>query len=503
LTAKMNAAVAETHCATVFFAGDRAYKVKKSLDLGFVDFSTPEHRRAACNREVELNRRFAPDVYLGVAEVSTPDDGPCEWIVVMRRMPADRRLSTLIASVVDVSGELRLVARQLAVHHSTARRSPRIDHAGSQAALRTRWRDNLTALDAFGGRLLDVGTLDRITTLALSYVDGRGPLLRSRIEAGMIRDGHGDLLADDIFGLPDGPRILDCLEFDDDLRAVDGLDDAACLAMDLERLGDAELGMRFMEWFTEFSGEVPVDSLIHHYMAYRATMRAKVHCLRWVQGDVASAATACRLLDIALRHLLAGEPVMVLVGGGPGTGKSTVAGHLADARGAVLLRSDHLRKERAGIAPVTPAAAAWQSGLYAPESTRGTYADLVERGAAILQRGESVVLDATWADAGMRDRARDAADSTHSRLVELRCTAPIDVATTRILARTGTGNPADADPAIAARITADFDEWPEAIDVPTDVPLRDSLDRSVAAAGGPAKALGTFAPDRGVATGRG
>jgi predicted kinase len=194
---------------------------------------------------------------------------------------------------------------------------------------------------------------------------------------------------------------------------------------------------------------------------------------------------------------------MVLVGGGPGTGKSTVAGHLADARGAVLLRSDHLRKERAGIAPVTPAAAAWQSGLYAPESTRGTYADLVERGAAILQRGESVVLDATWADAGMRDRARDAADSTHSRLVELRCTAPIDVATTRILARTGTGNPADADPAIAARITADFDEWPEAIDVPTDVPLRDSLDRSVAAAGGPAKALGTFAPDRGVATGRG
>jgi uncharacterized protein len=130
-------AVAETHCATVFFAGDRAYKVKKPLDLGFVDFRAPESRHRACRRELELNRRFAPDVYLDVAAIG-PDGGePCEWAVVMRRMPSERRLSTLISSGADVTDSVRHIARQLAAHHASTRRSPRIDEAGGPLLLRT------------------------------------------------------------------------------------------------------------------------------------------------------------------------------------------------------------------------------------------------------------------------------------------------------------------------------------------------------------------------------
>src|SRR3974390_710469 len=137
------AQVAETHAAAVFLAGDRAYKLKKPVSLGFLDFSTPQARAAACAREVELNREFAPDVYLGRAEVRGPDGQVCDHLVAMRRMPAARRLSTLVRSRAPVARPLRQVARILAVQHAKADRGPQIDEQGSRDALRRRWADNI------------------------------------------------------------------------------------------------------------------------------------------------------------------------------------------------------------------------------------------------------------------------------------------------------------------------------------------------------------------------
>ena len=463
----LSPAVVETHCATVFFVGDRAYKVKKPLDLGFVDFRTRESRRRACHQEIELNRRFAPDVYLGVAEVRAEDGPPCDWVVVMRRMPADRRLSALLAIGEDVSDAVRAVARLLAVHHAGARRSPAIDEQGSPAALRRRWRDNLDVLHEFRDSVLDADLLDEIEDRALRYVDGRHRLLAERIAAGRIRDGHGDLLADDIFCLPDGPRVLDCLEFDADLRAVDGLDDAACLTMDLERLGAADRAEQFLEWFCEFSGESRVDSLIHHYIAYRAGVRLKVACLRWAQGDDASADTVQHLAEVAVAHLRTAEPRLILVGGSPGTGKSTVAGGLADRLGGVLIRSDRLRKERAGLAPEQPAEAPWKTGLYTPEGTEKTYQEMTSRAAELLGRGETVVLDASWSDAAARQRARDVASAAYSLVSEIRCWAPIDVVDDRIARRRATSDASDATSELARRMEQEFQPWPEAVELST------------------------------------
>ncbi|MGZ4533494.1 MAG: hypothetical protein ACXVXP_14250, partial [Mycobacteriaceae bacterium] len=231
------ASVYETHSAVVFFFGDRAYKVKKPVDLGFLDFTTVEARRAVCHREVELNRRLAPDVYLGVAEVTDAEGMPCEWMVVMRRMPEERRLSTLVRSGVAVDDELRALARMLAVFHAKAKRGPEIDDAGSVDGLRGRWMANLAEMEPFRGDPLEAEVIDEIADRAMRYLAGRRSLFTARVDAGLICDGHGDLSADDVFCLPDGPRALDCLEFDDRLRWVDGLDDAAFLAMDLERLG--------------------------------------------------------------------------------------------------------------------------------------------------------------------------------------------------------------------------------------------------------------------------
>ncbi len=462
------AAVAETHSGVVFFAGDRAYKLKKPIRTGFLDFSTPEAREAACRRETELNRRFSPDVYLGVAQVRDADGRVCDHLVVMRRMPGGRRLSALLRRGEPADGPVRAVARALAAQHAAAPRGALISAEGGRDALWRRWRENVEQARPLAAGLLPAAEIDEVDQRAGMFLAGRAPLFDARVRAGRIVDGHGDLLADDVFCLADGPRVLDCLEFDDRLRWLDGLDDAAFLAMDLERLGARDLAERFIGWYAEFSGDPAPPSLVHHYVAYRAFVRAKVACLRAAQGDPASGGQARLHMALALRHLRAGEVSVVLVGGLPGTGKSSLAQALAERLGWVVLASDRVRKELAGLEPDQPAPAAYGSGIYAPAWTERAYAELLSRAEAALASGESVLLDATWTSARWRSAAADMARRARARLVPLRCTAPQEVAGRRMLARTS--GPSDADPGIAARLAAEEDPWPQAVTLETAEP---------------------------------
>lgn len=470
-----SAAVAESHSAVVMFVGDRAYKVKKPVDFGFLDFSTVEARERACRHESELNRRLAPDVYLDLCRVVDGQGFTCDWIVVMRRMPESRRLATLVAQGADVRGDLEQLARRLASFHSAAKRGADIDVAGNPAELRKRWLDNFAGIEPYVGAVLDRGQTEEIVDLALRFLDGRSRLLEDRIERGCIVDGHGDLLAEDIFCLDDGPRVLDCLEFDDELRYVDGLDDVAFLAMDLERLGAAEQAGEFLTWYQEFSDAPSIPSLAHHYIAYRALVRSKVACLRADQGAKDAVARARQLMTIAVEHLRAGQVRMVLVGGLPGTGKSTIAGALADRMGAVLLRTDQIRKEIPGM-PEVPRDNAYGQGRYKPGHVHETYQAMLARANTLLERGESVVLDASWSDETERARARSVAHESSSRITELRCDAPFDVTESRIAARTGDLSDATAD--IAASMARQFAAWPESISIDTST----HADNAIAAA---------------------
>ena len=275
------AAVVETHTAVVVFIGDRAYKVKKPVQMAFLDFRDRAARRADCDQEVALNRRLSPDTYLGVAEVRGPAQTPGEPVVVMRRLPASRRLSTLVTAGVDVADALRDAARRVAIMHEGLDPLPDIDLWELTDRL---WRQGFTQLAELAGGLLDRRVLGECEALALSYLAGRRELFASRVRQGRVRDGHGDLLADDVFCLDDGVRILDALEFDPGLRLGDVLADAAFLAMDLERLGRPELARLFLDAYAEFTAETHPPSLEHHYVAYRAFVRAKVECLRSAQG---------------------------------------------------------------------------------------------------------------------------------------------------------------------------------------------------------------------------
>ncbi|MGH9152924.1 MAG: AAA family ATPase, partial [Acidimicrobiales bacterium] len=483
------ATAAETHAGVVFLLGDRAYKLKKPLDLGFLDFRRREARLAACRREVALNRRLAPDVYLGVADVTGVDGRLCDHLVVMRRMPDDRRLSTLVESGEPVAGHLDRLAGLLARFHARAPSSPAVEEAAGRDAAVGRWEANATEMAPFRGDLLDAAVADEVMARAHRFLAGRAPLFDQRVRAGRARDGHGDLLADDIFCLDDGPRVLDCLEFDDRLRYGDVLADVAFLAMDLERLGRPDLGASFLASYRTAAGDDWPPSLADHYVAYRAQVRAKVACLRWAQGDAAARQGADRLLRLGLDHLRRAEVRLVLVGGGPGTGKSTLARGLQAPLAAVVVRSDVVRKELAGVEPAAPAPLG--RGLYAPEVTDATYAELLDRARAHLGLGRTVVLDATWRHREWRRAAAALATEASAALVELRCVAPVAVAADRVRRRTAAGSdPSDATEDVARALADAGAGWATATEIDTSgqpsAAVEAALARVAAAAAEPA-----------------
>ncbi|MEU0267721.1 AAA family ATPase [Nocardioides sp. NPDC006303] len=407
-------------------------------------------------------------MYVGLTDLLLAD-GSTEPAVVMRRMPDDRRLATLARQGQDLSDEVRRIARVMAAFHAGAERSPEISTEGSTPALRSRWRHNLEEVARFRDTLLDGTLVDEVERLSGRYLDGREELFGQRIRTGRVVDGHGDLLADDIFCLPDGPRILDCLEFDDRLRRLDAIDDVACLAMDLERLGASQEALDLVAAYREFSADTVPTSLVHHYIADRAFMRAKVTALRTEQAQARQlvadeAADSVRLAELARDHLRRGEVRLIAVGGAPGTGKSTLAGAVADRLDMVVLSSDRLRKELAGIDPMVHATAGWQEGIYAPAWTRRTYAELLDRATALLARGESVVLDASWTDPAHRVLVEYVANTTYSDLTVLRCTVAPEVAAARIAARDSIS---DADEMVAAHMGRAETAWPGAVTIDT------------------------------------
>ena len=473
----------ETHGSVVLMVGDRAYKLMKPLDLGFMDNRTREGRERACHREVEVNRRFAPDVYLGVLDLVDEHGEAVDHLVAMRRLPPGRRLGAQL----DGPDARRLVvdvARAVARVHAEADRSPEIDAAGAPAAVRRLWADGVRELRAHAGRVLHPSSIDDLEALALAYLEGRKELLERRIASGWIRDGHGDLLADDVYCLPEGPRLLDCLAFDDRLRHGDVLLDAAFLAMDLEARGHPGLAAVFLREWSATLGEEHPRSLEHHYLASRAHVRSTVTCIRAEQGDHQALAAARRLHALAMRHLEAGSMRLVLVGGGPGTGKSTVAAALRRGCDWRLERSDAVRRELAGLPPAPVRAAGFREGAYAPEMTDRVYAELLARADRALGLGEPVVLDATWADPAHREAARRLARRRGADLVEIECRAPLQVAMERVRSRLARDEgDSDATPELARMLADRRPQVSTARLLDTDRPLEEVVRDAMRAVG--------------------
>lgn len=467
--------VRETHSGLVVLVGDRAYKTKRPVRTEFLDFSTVELRERACAREVELNSRLAPAAYLGIAQLLGPGPDDREPVLVMRRYPDTARLSSrLDAATID--DELRSIATVLARFHATARRGPEIDAAATPEALARLWRESIDDMGRYAGSVLPSGELDQVSALSERYLAGRSALFAGRIADGRVVDGHGDLLADDIFASDDGPMLLDCLDFDDRLRYVDGLDDAAFLAMDLEFLGRPDLARRFVADYRACADDPAPASLADFYIAYRAVVRSKVECIRVEQGHPEVAANAQRHLRIAGEHLRAAIPRLVLVGGGPGTGKTTVSRALAESVGAVVISTDDVRRELVATGALDGQPGSVDAGLYAPDKVAAVYRDVLRRAEPALSGGSSVILDGTWRDGAQRAAARELASRTGAAFVEFVCEVPLEAAQQRIAARVGSTS--DATPEVAAALAAGA-AWPGAHRIDTGRPVAEIAGETV------------------------
>ena len=459
----------ETHISLLAFQGDRAYKLKKPVTFPFLDLSTIERRRADCEREVALNARMAPDVYLGILPLFGRDGTVVDHVVEMVRLPAARRLATLATTGRDVEGCLERLARDLAKFHEGEPTGGDIDRAATRDAVAELWEMGIAQTHPYEDDVLPGGTASCIATLARRYLAGRDALFEQRIAGGHARDGHGDLLAEDIFCLDDGPRAIDCLEFDDRLRYGDVLADVAFLAMDLERLGRPDLSRVFLDRYRDAAHDAWPRSLEHMYIAYRAHVRAKIACLRHVQGDPDAATEAGSLASTRARSSRGGTCATGARGWAAGVGQ--VDTRRSDRREARMGRAAQRRGPQGARRSRTRHACrcATGSGSVRPECQRSHIHDARRSGPFVARaRGERrarwIVVATPLANHGRRAGRIDVERDDRVPVRRL----PADLRRARAGERAALGTDAsDAGPELATVLGARFSDWPEATVVDT------------------------------------
>ncbi len=479
--------VRETHISWVFLAGELAYKLKKPLVLDFLDYGTPARRRLMCEREVSLNRRLAPEIYLGVRGVALGDAGQVEltaaddpraldFVVEMRRYDERRTLAARLKRG-ELDGEqIRAVAGVLARFHARAR--PVASPTAPVLAAERRFELNLHELLACVEQSDEIGRVLALERFAHAFIAGHRKTFEQRAADGLVREGHGDLRAEHVL-VGGQVEIVDCLEFDRELRELDVADDLAFLVSDLAAHGGERLTKLLVQAYRGAGGDPGDDSLIAFYAAYRALVRAKVELLRAAQLRSGSAeqgherASARELIAQAERFAWRARlPLVIVVCGVPASGKSHLAGALADLSGLPHLSSDVTRKRLAGLSPTRRAPAA----TYSPAWNARVYAELARAARDALATSGGAVVDATFRQLPDRRAFASRLDGGAS-LLFVECQAPAVVLADRAARRERKARRvSDADAAI---VTRERSNWSPLDEIPAAAHLMLRTDRPV------------------------
>ncbi len=437
----------ETHISWVFLTDRFAYKLKKPVRFDFLDFSTPELRLEACLNEVRLNRRLAPAVYLGVEPITCSRHGrltlggggmAVDWVVKMRRLPEERALDRLLVERRATPAEIDALAARLSAFYERLPPLPiqaDVYRRGIEAHVEGNHRELLKA-----GDRMDVDLVHRVHAAQLRLLRLVPGLLDERVCDGRIVEGHGDLRPEHVYLMPH-PTIIDCIEFNSELRQIDVLDELGFLAMECDRLGAAEAGERILRPYLMASRDRAPAALLAFYKMYRACVRAKVALLRARQvsrGNGSGAAgPAEEYLALADGYAPAlGPPFALVVFGLSGTGKSTLAAAMGEALDVEVLSSDAVRDE---LCQPQDRTAGYGEGRYTPDRRRRVYEEMFRRAGAVLGRGNSVILDATFLAADMRREAVSLAARHGAEPLLVRCQCPDEVVLERIGARAASG----------------------------------------------------------------
>ena len=450
---------AETHTGMVFLVGDRAYKVKKPVVTDFLDFSTLESRERACAHELELNSRLAPDSYLGIGHFTPPGGGPSEPVLVMRRHPDERRLATMVrrGDEVEPNWHHRLGAGPL----------PRLGRAGREVdaearvdAITARWAENLAELKRYADGVVPASSPMpsprppgwQPTSLpgARCCSPGASPSTRSSTATPTCwpMTSSASTTARRCWTAWNSTTGCATSTSSTMPRSWRWISNSSAAP---------DLGRFFLQEYTWLSGDDAPAALRDFYIAYRAVVRAKVDCVRYTQGHAEAADDARAHLDIARRHLRSGAVRLILVGGGPGTGKTTLARSLAERIGAEVVSTDDVRADMVRRGELTGSPGTLDEGLYSTANVDAVYDAVLRRAHLILCEGRSVILDGTWHDCGHRDAARRLAEDVAAVMFQFACTATLDASVARIRARTETTS--QVTPEIATAL-ADRDEPP-------------------------------------------
>ncbi len=403
----------ETHISTVLLAGAYAYKIKKPVDFGFLDFTSLKLRRFYCEEELRLNRRLAPRLYLDVvAIVGSPDaprigpfdaPEPIEYAVKMRRFAQSKLLDRMLTSGELTPHHLDLLAETMADFH---RRIERVSDAngedvyGTPASIAAPMRQNFTQIRPLLESGEDISELDFLENWSNAAHTVLTTFMVERLHAGYVRECHGDLHLGNIAWVDDEIQIFDCIEFNPVLRWIDVASEIAFTVMDLAARGRPEWGARLLNAYLEATGDYASLYLLPYYLVYRAMVRAKVACIRSTQTD----GDARRMMRsdyanhiwLARSYTAQRRAVLLITHGVSGTGKTTATQVLVEHLGAVRLRSDVERKRLRRLSRHAESGSALGSGLYAETSSKATYAELRRLAEQTIDAGYPVIVDATF-----------------------------------------------------------------------------------------------------------
>lgn len=484
----------ETHISYLFLTGKYVYKVKKPVRYAFLDFSTLEQRRYFCARELKLNRRFSPSTYLAVCPIRAEADSihvegagkTVEYAVKMRQMPAARALSTLLREGHVDCHDMERLAQRIAALHAEAPHGPEVAKWGGSAQLHAKILGNLKEASALAANIVAQDDADELAAFAEAFLAVHCDVFDRRAAVGRVRDCHGDLHAAQIY-LENGITFLDCIEFNDAFRCIDVAEDIAFLAMDLEQRGHPELSRCFTESYAQTTGDREGLLLLPLLQQYRACVRGKVIGLLAAAAGPGSEHAHSAAEEAAAYFALAraylpqpAGPELFLVAGLMGSGKTTVAKALAQRWNLTYLSSDITRKSLAGIPLLQRAAQGYEEGIYAPAFSRATYERLCSDAESTLHQGASVVLDASFHQAGQRQAVLRMAKELKVPCRILECRAPEAEIRRRLELRELTGSVSDGRWALFHRQRAAWQPITEIsprqhIVVDTLPPLRESL----------------------------
>lgn len=441
----------QTHVSWIFLTDTHVFKIKKPINLGFLNFSTLELRHFYCLEELRLNRRLCLDVYEQVIELHETENGASfvgdgkviDYAVMMKRLPTDRMLDRLVDSGAISTADICLIADKISVFHSTAPTSQHISHFGSLEEIRFNWEENFKQTVQFTTSTLPESVRENIHLYVKNFTRSHRNLFDMRVENGYIRECDGDIHLGNICLADNKAYIFDCIEFNERFRYSDTAADIAFLLMDLDFHGRPDLAEAAQSEYIKVSGDANCAKIIPFYKVYRAYIRGKVESFELLDSGITlevrlnAEKRAIRYFRLAqgycLRKLI--PPTLFITSGTMGCGKSTMAGQLAFELDLSLFSSDVARKRLAGISPETAVQVPFKKGIYSNEMSVETYRQLEKLSTTELASGRSVVVDAGFGRRVERERFARVASANNAQFVILYVECPPDEQQRRLYER--------------------------------------------------------------------